>query len=177
MPLPSFAYTAPTIVWFAPDGLARLGSYLKRLGLSRGLLVTDAGVVKSGAIELVREAAGSKIAATWADVEADAPRESIEKGAAAARATEADCVFAGGGGSAIDSGKAIALVARHGGDVTRWDGVNKVGGPGLPVIAVPTTAGTGSEVSNVCVVKDAANARKLAICDRAVYPTLAILDP
>jgi alcohol dehydrogenase class IV len=175
--LPAFAYSAPTIVWFAPDGLARLGSYLKRLGVGRALVVTDRGVVESGALELVREAAGGRVAEVWSGALADAPKESVHAGADAARAANADGIIALGGGSAIDSGKAIALLAKHGGDVARWDGNNKVGTPGLPTVAIPTTAGTGSEVSNVAVLKDTAAAKKLVIFDRAVYPTVAVLDP
>ncbi|HVY47552.1 MAG TPA: iron-containing alcohol dehydrogenase [Minicystis sp.] len=177
MTLGSFAYSAPTIVWFAPDGLARLGSYLKRLGVARALVVTDAGVAASGALGLVREAAAGRAADAWTNVEPDAPRESVQAGAEAARALGADGIVAVGGGSAIDSGKAIALLAKHGGDVGRWDGNNKVGEHGLPLVAIPTTAGTGSEVSNIAVVKDTARARKLVIFDRAVYPDVAVLDP
>jgi 4-hydroxybutyrate dehydrogenase len=173
----SFAYSAPTIVWFAPDGLVRLGSYAKRLGIERALIVTDPGVAASGALDLVREALGGRVAEVWTEAEADAPKSSVHAGAEIARAANADGIVAVGGGSAIDSGKAIALLAKHGGDVARWDGNNKVGTPGLPLVAIPTTAGTGSEASNICVVKDTKRARKLVIFDRAVYPSVAILDP
>ncbi len=176
-PLPAFAYSAPTIVWSAPDGLARLGSYLKRAGVARALLVTDPGVAASGALDLVREAAAGRVVETWTGVRADAPKESVHAGAEVARASQIDGVIALGGGSAIDSGKAIALLAKYGGDVARWDGNNKIGTPGLPLVAIPTTAGTGAEVTNVCVLKDEAAEKKLVIFDRAVYPTIAILDP
>ena len=177
MSLPAFAYTAPTIVWFGPDGLSRLGSYLKRLGVARARLVTDRGVAASGALDLVREAAGARAAAVWDAVEADAPVASVEAGAAAARDANADGIIAVGGGSAIDSGKAIALLAKLGGDLARWDGANKVEAPGLPVVAIPSTAGTGSEASSFAVVKDAAKGRKLVMFDRAIYPAVAVLDP
>ncbi|HEY4121115.1 MAG TPA: iron-containing alcohol dehydrogenase [Byssovorax sp.] len=177
MSLPAFAYTAPTVVWFAPDGLSRLGSYLKRYGVARALLVTDRGVAASGALDLVREAAGARVTGVWDAVEADAPIASVEAGAAVARETSADAIVAVGGGSAIDSGKAIALLAKLGGDLARWDGANKVEAPGLPVVAIPTTAGTGSEASSFAVVKDAARGRKLVMFDRAIYPAVAVLDP
>ncbi len=175
--LPSFAYTAPTIVWSAPDGLARLQSYLKRLGVGRALLVCDPRLAEQGVAARVAEASGGRVAATWPEVQSDAPRESVTAGGELAAASGADAVVALGGGSAIDSAKAIALLAKHGGDVGRWDGANKVGAAGLPVIAIPTTAGTGSEVTNIAVVKDTAAQRKLVIIDRAVYPAVAILDP
>lgn len=176
-PLPAFAYSAPTIVWFAPDGLARLGSYLKRLLVSRALVVCDARAERDGVAEKVREAGGGRVGAVWSGVLSDAPLDSVLAGAEEARRSGADGVVAIGGGSSIDSGKAIALLARHGGDPSRWDGANKVDGPGLPLCAIPTTAGTGSEASSIAVVKDAARSRKLVIIDRAVYPAVAILDP
>src|SRR5262249_36008297 len=151
MTLPSFAYSAPTIVWSSPDALSRLASYLKRLGVARALLVCDRGVAAAGLAGRVVDASAGRVAVTWAEVEADAPRPSVQRGAEAARAGGVDGVIALGGGSAIDSGKAIALLAKHGGDVARWDGANKVGAPGLPVVAIPTTAGTGSEASNIAV--------------------------
>lgn len=175
-PIPSFAYTAPTIVWYAPDGLGRLGSYLKRLGMARALLVCDERLSQSAAKQ-VEDASGGRVAAVWSGVQADAPRASVQAGAERAQEIGADGVIALGGGSSIDSGKAIALLAKHGGDVARWDGANKVGAPGLPVVAIPTTAGTGSEASNVAVLKDTQASRKLVIIDRVVYPAVAILDP
>jgi len=175
--LPSFAYSAPTIVWFAPDGIARLGSYLKRLDVARALLVCDARVAAEGLADRVAEASGGRVREVWAHVEPDAPLAAVLAAAEEARKGGADGIVAVGGGSALDTGKAAALLAKHGGDPARWDGANKVGSPGLPLVAIPTTAGTGSEVSSVAVIKDAERARKLVIIDRAVYPAVAILDP
>lgn len=175
--LPSFAYSAPTIVWFAPDGIARLGSYLKRLEVTRALLVCDPRVAAEGLADRVAEASHGRVREVWAHVEADAPVGAVLAGAEVAREHGADGIVALGGGSALDTGKAVALLARHGGDPARWDGANKVGAPGLPVVAIPTTAGTGSEASSIAVLKDAGGYRKLVILDRAVYPAVAILDP
>ncbi len=175
--LPSFAYTAPTIVWFAPDGISRLGSYLKRLDVGRALLVCDARVATEGLADRVAEASGGRVRAVWAHAEADAPKSAVLAGAEEARRSGADGIVALGGGSSLDTGKAVALLARHGGDPERWDGANKVGAPGLPVVAIPTTAGTGSEASSIVVIKDVERSRKLVIIDRAVYPAVAILDP
>jgi alcohol dehydrogenase class IV len=173
----AFAYTAPTIVWYAPDALNRLSSYLKRLGVSRAMLVCDPGVAEAGLAAQTVEAGGGRIAHTWPHAAPDAPKPSVEEGAAFASRALADGIVALGGGSSIDTGKVVALLARHGGDPARWDGLNKVGDPGLPLIAIPTTAGTGSEVSNIAVVKDIENGRKLVLLDRAIYPAVALLDP
>jgi alcohol dehydrogenase class IV len=175
--LPSFSYTAPTIVWFAPDGIARLGSYLKRLGVTRGLLVCDRRASTDGLADRVAEASSGRVREMWTHVMPDAPLAAVLAGAEEAKRTGADGIVAVGGGSSIDTAKAVALLARHGGDLARWDGANKVGDPGLPLIAIPTTAGTGSEVSNIAVLKDEEHSRKLVIMDRALYPSVAILDP
>lgn len=173
-----FAYTAPTIVWYAPDGLTRLQSYLKRLGVARALLVCDPGVAKASIADQVIAASGGRVLdGAWASVLPDAPLASVEEGAAEAKRRGADGIVAVGGGSSIDTGKAIALLAKLGGDLRRWDGSNKIGEAGIPFVAIPTTAGTGSEVSNIAVVKDTESSRKLVLIDRAIYPSVAILDP
>lgn len=173
----SFTYTAPTSVWYAPDGLNRLGSYLKRLNISRAMLVCDLGVERAGLAAMVQAAAAGRMVAAFNEVESDAPMANVEAGARAAAECKADGIVALGGGSSIDCGKAIALLARLGGDMRRWDGINRIGEPGLPLIAIPTTAGTGSEVSNIAVIKDLEQQRKLVFIDKAVYPMVAILDP
>jgi alcohol dehydrogenase class IV len=175
--LPAFAYSAPTIVWFAPEGIARLSSYLKRLDVARALLVCDPRIAAEGLADRVAEASGGRVREVWAQAGADAPLAGVLAAAEEARRSEADGIVALGGGSSIDTGKAAALLARHGGDLARWDGANKVGQPGLPVVAIPTTAGTGSEASSIAVIKDTERSRKLVIIDRAVYPAVAILDP
>jgi alcohol dehydrogenase class IV len=164
-------------VWFAPDGAARLGSYLKRLEVSRALMVCDPRVASDGISTRVAETSRGRVHEIWAHVEPDAPRAAVAAGAEAAARLGADGIVAIGGGSAIDTAKAIALLAKHGGDLDRWDGPGKVGAPGLPVVAIPTTAGTGSEVSCIAVIKDVERRRKLVILDRAIYPAVAILDP
>ena len=175
--LPAFAYSAPTLVWFASDGITRLGSYLKKLDVARALLVCDARVSSEGLADRVAEASAGRVRSVWVHVEPDAPVSAVVAGAEEAKRIGADGIVALGGGSALDTGKAAALLARHGGDLARWDGMGKVGSPGLPVVAIPTTAGTGSEVSSIAVIKDVERSRKLVIVDRAIYPAVAILDP
>jgi alcohol dehydrogenase class IV len=175
--LPSFAYTAPTIVWFAHDALARLSSALKRLDVGRALLVCDAHVAAEGLADRVAEASGGRVRAVWSRVEPGAPVGTALACAEETKRAGADGIVALGGGSALDTGKVAALLARHGGDPAAWDGANKVLAPGLPLVAIPTTAGTGSEASNVAALADPVRSRKLLISDRALYPAVAILDP
>lgn len=177
LPLQPFSYSAPTLVHFGPGSLARLGSSLKRLGAHRALLVCDARLAADDLGTRAAEASQGRVGGVWTRVEPDAPRASVEAAAEEARSLGADAIVALGGGSALDTGKAVALLAVHGGDLARWDGVGKVERRGLPVVAIPTTAGTGSEVSSVAVVKDAAQGRKLVILDRVLHPEVALLDP
>jgi len=177
LPLQAFSYSAPTLVHFGPGSLARLGPALKRLGVHRALLVCDARLSELDLGTRVAEASLGRVAGVWTRVEPDAPRASVEAAAEEARRLGADAIVALGGGSAMDTAKAAALLAPRGGDLARWEGVSKVEHRPLPVVAIPTTAGTGSEVSSVAVVKDDALGRKLVILDRSLHPEVALLDP
>lgn len=173
--LKPFSYSAPTLVHYGAGALTRLGSSLRRLGAYRALLVCDARLAQIDMATRAAEASLGRVGGVWSGVEQDAPRASVEAAVEEARRLEADSIVALGGGSALDTGKAAALLLKHGGDLARWEGVGRVESAGLPVVAIPTTAGTGSEVSSVVVVKD--GMRKLVIVDRALHPQVALLDP
>src|SRR5262245_30495506 len=111
------------------------------------MLVCDPLLEANGTAMNVRDASGGRVAARWTEVESDAPLDTVVRGADTARDFECDGIVALGGGSAIDSAKAIALLPKGEEDLVSWDGANKVGEPGLPLVAIPTTAGTGSEAS------------------------------
>ena len=177
LPLKPFSYSAPTLVHFGAGSLARLGSSLRRMGASRALLICDAALAQRDVATRAAEASQGRVAEVWSGVERDAPRASVEAAAEEARSLEVDAIVALGDGSVLDTGKAAALLAKHGGDLARWDGVSRVERPGLPVVTIPTTAGTGSEVSSVAVVTDSALGRKLVLVDRALHPQVALLDP
>lgn len=107
----------------------------------------------------------------------DVPVESALAAAEAARGFEADLVIGIGGGSALDMAKCIALLLTHGGQPQDYYGELKVPGPILPLIALPTTAGTGSEVTPVAVLSDAERSLKVGISSPYLVPTAAICDP
>ncbi len=114
---------------------------------------------------------------TYADVAPELPVHSLDAGAAAAREHAADVVLAIGGGSALDAAKLIALLAVHGGPLGQYYGENLVPGPTLPVVAAPTTAGTGSEVTPVAVVSDPGRALKVGVSSPFLVPVAAVVDP
>ncbi len=171
----------PTRIVCAP-GIARdFSTEWQALKVTRPLIVTDAGIVRAGLLAGVRDgliAAGATIAAEFTDVPPNSELRVIESCAACARANRADSVIAVGGGSVIDTAKLTAVLLTHGGDLLRdYAGAQTVPGALVPLVAIPTTAGTGSEVTQAAVVFDAASGRKLSFVDENLRPRLALLDP
>jgi alcohol dehydrogenase class IV len=170
--------TAGEII-FGRGSVRRLGEVVSRLGAERVLLVTDPGLVAAG----LHEAATTSLAG--ADVDVDRFDEGVAKPTvdavaacvAAAREKEYGAIVALGGGSNIDLAKAAAVVLRYGGSPDAYFGVNVVPGPIMPLVAVSTTAGTGSEVSAASVLADPANNRRGAILSGYIRPNVAIYDP
>jgi alcohol dehydrogenase len=111
------------------------------------------------------------------EVESDPGIGTAAKAGEAAKAMQADVMVAIGGGSSIDTGKSAALLVTNGGHLKDYAGVGKVGTPTLPLIAIPTTAGTGSEVTVFAVMSDPANNEKFTISSPFMAPGVAILDP
>ena len=113
----------------------------------------------------------------YSDITPELPVHTLAAGAEQAREFGADVVLAVGGGSALDAAKLIALLARHDGPLSRYYGENLVPAPVLPVVAVPTTAGTGSEATPVAVVSDPDREVKVGISSPFLVPAAAVVDP
>jgi alcohol dehydrogenase class IV len=107
----------------------------------------------------------------------DLPRGNIVEAVSQFRNKDIDLVIGIGGGSCMDLGKAVSVVLANGGDVRDYYGEFRVPGPGLPIVAVPTTGGTGAEVTSIAVIFDEENHMKMAITDAHLEPTAAIIDP
>ncbi|WP_319518588.1 iron-containing alcohol dehydrogenase [uncultured Martelella sp.] len=169
---------APACIIFGPGQRDAAALHAARLG-RRALLVTDARLSANPDFAALRDAlAGAGLeTATFDGVEAELPVACIEAGARAGRDHEADMVLAIGGGSCLDAAKVIALLLSHGGRPQDYYGENKVPGPVLPLIALPTTAGTGSEVTPVAVLADPERAMKIGIASPYLIPTISICDP
>lgn len=145
----------------------------QRLGMRRPLLVTSVYFRDSQAAALLQSALPT---AVFDGVDPDPDLDVVAQGLAMLRAHEADGIVALGGGSAIDAAKAIAILATNPGPLQNYMGYNKIPGPGLPLIAIPTTAGTGSEVSRVTVITDRERNVKMMILDAYLVPTVALVD-
>ncbi|GLZ84294.1 iron-containing alcohol dehydrogenase [Metapseudomonas resinovorans] len=155
----------------------RLAAPIRSMGCQSVLIVTDPGVLKAGLLDSVLpelERDGLRVA-VFSDVQADPPESVILAAVEAAKASSADCVIGFGGGSSLDAAKLTALLARSGESLAESYGINVAKGPRLPLILVPTTAGTGSEVTAVSVVTTGAGEKNVVISP-LLLPDLAVLD-
>jgi alcohol dehydrogenase class IV len=164
---------------FGRGTVRRVGEAVCRLGAQRALLVTDQGLVAAGLHEEVeRSLARSGIAVDRFDGgQAKPTLETVADCVAAAQGREYGALVALGGGSNIDLAKAAAVVLCYGDSVEAYFGEDRVPGPILPLVAVSTTAGTGSEVSGASVLADPAHGRRGAILSNRLRPRVAIYDP
>ena len=168
--------TAPRIIC-EQGGADRLGDIARGLGISRLFLVTDIGLIKAGLITgalTSLESAG--IACTvFSDVLADPPELSVQAAVDAALAAGADGVVGFGGGSSLDTAKLVALLARTAQALPAIYGIGLARGPRLPLIQVPTTAGTGSEVTPISILTTPSHEKK-GVVSPLLYPDVALLD-
>lgn len=177
----TFSFGAPRVL-FGPGAAAEAGEHLASLGVTRAFLVCDRFAVDSGlAGELTAALAHAGVDAAAASVEGEPTEDSVRTAAAAAGAGF-DGFVGVGGGSALDTAKLCALLATHGGETVDYvaaplGGGRTVPGPLPPLVALPTTAGTGSEVTTVAVVDFPRLGTKAGVSHRHLQPTLALVDP
>jgi alcohol dehydrogenase class IV len=151
----------------------------ERLGARRAFVVTDAILVKAGLLAQVAEplAACGVTFEAFDRVTPEPGVELVRECIAAARAFDPDVIVGLGGGSNMDTAKLVALILAHGGDPLDYTGDCRVPGPVRPLICIPTTAGTGSEVSAAAVFTDAANHIKVSCLSPFLRPNFAVVDP
>lgn len=168
----------PPQVHFGYGALALVPSLLKLHG-PRVLAVIDPFLTESAAFHMLHaalDAAGMTVV-IHSDITPELPVDSLARAATEARDFAPDAILAMGGGSALDAGKLIGLLAAHGGPLSRYYGANAVPGPLIPLVAVPTTAGTGSEVTPVAVVSDPERELKVGVSSPYLVPAAAVVDP
>lgn len=177
--LPPFDYHPRTRVVFGPGKIAELGKLALELGGKRILLVTDKGLETAGhpqkGIEAL-ESAGLAVA-VFDDVHANPTTDDVERGLAVAKSAQIDLIVSIGGGSSMDCGKGINFLVTNGGRIEDYWGANKAARPMLPMIAVPTTSGTGSEAQSYALIADAKTHMKMACGDPKATCRVAVLDP
>lgn len=154
-----------------------LATLCGELNARRVMVVTDPGLVKAGLLDApvaALEAAGIQ-AVLYSDVQADPPEASVQDAVAAAVAAEVEAVIGLGGGSSLDTAKLVALLAGAPQDLPSIYGIGLAKGPRLPLIQVPTTAGTGSEVTPISIVTTPTHEKK-GVVSPLLYPDVAVLD-
>ena len=168
----------PRVLQIGAGASNEVGPILKSLGLNNPLIVTDKVMVLLGYIEgLQKSLVESEINADVFDDTVPEPTvASIQAGVKQVRNGNYDCVIALGGGSPIDSAKAIAILGKYGGGMRDYKFPRIVDEPGLPVIAIPTTAGTGSEVTRVTIISDEITDEKMMCLGIGFMPTVALVD-
>ena len=175
---PRAQFNVPATILIGGGALGELAAQLQRLRVARVLLVTDEFMVRSGfapRVEADLQRAGIAVR-VFSGVQPDPTEHNVLDGHAAFAESRAQAIVALGGGSPIDCAKAISLLTANPPPLRQYMGRHKVPRAGAPVVAIPTTAGTGSEVTKVAVITDPANDVKMMMLDAHLLPAVAIVD-
>ncbi len=177
--LANFDYDPRTRVVFGPGTISRLGEFARDYGGENVLLVTDGGLKAAGheerALGILRQA-GCHVH-VFDDVHPNPTTEDVDRGLAFARERKIDVIVGLGGGSSMDCAKGINFLLTNGGRMQDYKGTGKAKHPMLPMIAVPTTAGTGSEGQSYALIADKQTHMKMACGDKKASARVALLDP
>ena len=161
-----FSFSVPQNITVGKGSLTKLPEIAKKSGGSHAFLMSGPHLAKMG---LVEKAANSLKSAGISV-------ETVDKATEAFKEAGADFIVAFGGGSPMDVAKAVGVTAKYGGSITEYEGAHKVPGSIIPLIAIPTTAGTGSEVTAFSVITDHSRDYKLTVFSYEILPAYAILD-
>jgi 1,3-propanediol dehydrogenase len=171
-------FVAPEII-FGLGALSQVGESALRLGATKLFVISDPGVVANRwvdkAIDRLKEAGLSF--EVWFEVTSNPKDYEVIEGVKRYQDTGCDAILAVGGGSPIDVAKAVAILATNGGVIQDYEGVNKITRPLPPLLVVPTTAGSGSEVTQFAIIVDTRRKVKMTIISKSLVPDIAIIDP
>jgi len=175
----AFNFKVPENIIFGMGALNQLPEVLKEAKCDSVFLVADPGLKKAGLVDRTKEIIlkqGLKYA-EFVDIIVNPTVGNVNTAVAAYKASGCKSIVALGGGGPMDVAKAVAILATYGGKFTDYAGLHKVPGPVVPLIAIPTTAGTGSEVTASSVITDETTNFKMAAISYNICPSYAILDP
>ncbi len=174
-----FSFSVPQNITFGRGSLDKIPEVVSGMKVTKAFIVSGPHLNKAGLVEKV--ASKMKEAGldseSFTETEGNPSTDTVEKAAARFKESGADLIVAFGGGSPLDVAKAVAVIGSYGGNITAYEGVGKVPGPVVPMIAIPTTAGTGSEVTAFSVITDHSRDYKLTVGSRFLLPEAVILDP
>lgn len=169
-------FHVPTKIIFGSGSLSQLKRIVEEdLSVSRLFLVTDPGIMNTGIVETVLSQV--QFIEVFDQVEQNPKSTTVNKTAETVRTIKPDLIIGLGGGSSMDAAKAIALLATNPGTIQDYEGKQKYSHPPLPVLAIPTTCGTGSEVTWVSVITDTDRMFKMSIKGPDMFPKVALVDP
>jgi len=174
-----FNFKIPQNIEFGMGSLKKLPEILKDNNSEHVFLISDRGLESIGVVKKVKdiiEAGGIKCTA-YLDVKPNPTISIVDEATALYKECGATSMVALGGGSPLDVAKTVGVLAKFGGKITDYEGMNKVPGPIVPMIAIPTTAGTGSEVTASSVITDEERNYKFSIVSYETLPKYALLDP
>ncbi|MFZ5646072.1 MAG: iron-containing alcohol dehydrogenase [Bacillota bacterium] len=175
-----FEFFCPTRILAGQGVVDSLGQSIESMGWSRCFLVTDQVLRNAGLADRVVEAlegGNIRVVGIFDEVVPNSEVSLVERGAALAGEAGPDFLLALGGGSNIDTAKAINIILSNGGSLLDYEGFGLLSSPLTPLVAVPTTAGTGSEVTQFAVIKDDSRQAKLSFLSPYLVPNVAVLDP
>jgi alcohol dehydrogenase len=171
-------FTIPEII-FGRGSLEYVGISARGLGARKVLLVSDPGLEKAGWVKQLTDILDyEKLDWVYYSEVSSNPRDfQVERGAVVYRENAADVVIALGGGSPMDTAKGIAVVASNGGHIRDYEGANRITSPLPPMVFVPTTAGSGADISQFAIITDVGRRVKMSIISRTLVPNISIIDP
>ncbi len=173
-----FTFSVPQNIIVGKGSLAKLPEVAEKSGGKKAFIISGPHLNKMGIVQSCVDALKAKgiESSVFTETEGNPSVETVDKASAAYKESGADFIVALGGGSSMDVAKAVGVVARYGGSITEYEGADKVPGDIIPLIAVPTTAGTGSEVTAFSVITDHSRNYKLTVFSYKLIPSYAILD-
>jgi alcohol dehydrogenase class IV len=176
--LKTFKLAAPEIL-FGMGSIAELGKRVKALGADKVMIITDEGVAGAGILDRVRGIMEKSETAcgVFGKVQKEPSIENVEIAFQEASKGDYQALIGLGGGSSIDVAKMVSILLKYGGDVRNYMGIDRIPGRGIPTIMIPTTAGTGSEVSHGAILDDSQAKTKLGAISLHLIPNLALIDP
>ena len=173
-----FEFSIPQNIIVGAGTLAKLPECAKKMGGTHAMILSGPTLKKMGVVDKAADSlkAAGIAADIFTDIEANPSVTTVEKATESYLASDADFLVALGGGSPMDVAKAVGVVAKYGGSITEYEGAHKVPGKIIPLVALPTTAGTGSEVTAFSVITDHSRDYKLTVFSYELLPAYAILD-
>ena len=174
-----FNFKIPQNIIFGMGSLAQLPELLIESGSNHVFLISDGGLAKLGVVEKIESIIQNSgiTCTTYLGVLPNPTVSIVDEATALYTQCGATSIVALGGGSSMDVAKAVGVLANYGGSITQYEGNFKVPGPIVPMIAIPTTAGTGSEVTASAVITDESRNYKLSVFSYELLPRYALLDP